>query len=58
MYAANQELIDEMWDLLKGLKIVREELNKNNDREAHRVLEVAGHKLTHMINSTKVLSRP
>lgn len=50
---ATKDVIDDMEEILTGLKIARDHWDRGNMDEARRVLDQAGMYLANLINSTK-----
>ena len=50
---ANTEVIEELEDLLFGLKVMRDKLNQDNPVEVRRLLEIANQRLTALINDCR-----
>jgi hypothetical protein len=50
---ANTEVIEELEDLLFGLKVMRDKLNQEKPVELRRLLEIATQRVTTLINDCR-----
>jgi hypothetical protein len=52
---ADKAAVDDMDDLLQGLMVIRDHLNRNSIDEAKQVLEQVGHRLAALINECRAV---